>query len=586
MHDNNVKPNLIFRSIDIDDELEDYNPNENLTDMLNSDLEDQYLNVRKSLTRLFDKIQCIPTYALDKKDKAQLKLDNFINFMSNESNGFKSLCDQLNEQVPCLPSYNFDEFVHRAGTIVQQINSNQNIDFRIFDLTSSQAYIAIRKWEDEIIDNNKFNEIQVDGTQSNWDANIVPVINYRDEILKQFDNLFNLTTPSVRKENRERIKEKFDTVIFNAQTKSLELSNTALELIYTQTILNQTHQVVFDPSQTFSTWSATVLTPILNQTVSRISNTPYLEENKSQWENKTKSKFETKSQVFKQTHNNIKVKLAEYIDSQCGLIKGFLVKEQTDLLSIQAKDILISFSSAVNKILTKFEEEIIFKLGFQTEKCEWNLAMSEPISKIPIDFANINVLDEIIVGSQARSKKLSQLNSYVDGMKTMKLVIELYLLDVFEEKFNRVRLSLLSDALVARQIDYHQIQYSLTDWVKFKQFHQNHHQLYEQIVGGNNNVSYLNLFSDINKYMEINPSLITSVVKPRCLVRYMYLVNNTDLFNIYETDDFEEKFKHIIPIYKQLQTITHPNPTDTAMIRFEFVTEIVNILFQTSIGTC
>ncbi len=585
MHDDHVKPNLIFRSIDIDDELDDYDPNENLTDMLNSDLADQYLNVRKSLTRLFDKIACIPTYTIDKKEKALLKADNFTGFMANESNGFKSLCDQLNEQIGNLPSYGLEEFVERAGTVTKQINSNQNIDFRIFDLTFTQATTAILKWENEVIDNSKYNEIWVDGTQANWDENIVPVINYRDQILKEFDNLFNLTTPSVRKENRERIAEKFNIVINNAQIKSVELSNKAVEDIVNKIIITTLHTVTFDPSQTFPTWSANVLIPILNSMYAHIQKTGYLNKIKTIWEGKIKAMFEDMSQKFKETHNQIKTKLAEYVESKCNEIKSFLVREQTDLLSTAAKDITVSFPDAVEKITNKLNTQVISQLAFKTEKIKWNLLKNVSIDEVT--FADASALDNIIVKSQARSKKLSQLNNYAegDGINTMGVVVSAYLLDVFVEKFDGIRTSILADELVAKQADYHSTQYSLSDWVKFKQFHQHHRALYDAIKAGDNDVGYINLFDTINNYMELSPNFITATIKPRCLVRYMYLVNTTNLFNIYETEEFANgKFKKIIPIYKQMESYSSPNSTDTTLVKFEFVCEIVNLLFAQAVG--
>lgn len=54
--------------------------------------------------------------------------------------------------------------------------------------------------------------------------------------------------------------------------------------------------------------------------------------------------------------------------------------------------------------------------------------------------------------------------------------------------------------------------------------------------------------------MELTPYSLTAATKPSCLVRYMYLINKTDLFNIYETDELNEKFKKIIPIYKQMES--------------------------------
>ena len=230
--DNQIKPNLIFRSIDVDSELEDYDPTENLTDMLSEDRTDQYTNVRKSITKLFATINSKPTYSIEKREKQLLNSNDFVSFMNNEENGFKLFCNYLIDQINSSPKHNPSKFIERVKIVIDQINSNKKIDCKIFDLTSAQSEIAIRDWEEKEINSSKYNEITVDGSQLMYELNVIPIINYRNDILDKFDKLFSMATPSIRDERRDKIKNKFDTVINNATSKAKQISFDALTIIY------------------------------------------------------------------------------------------------------------------------------------------------------------------------------------------------------------------------------------------------------------------------------------------------------------------------------------------------------------------
>lgn len=145
--DEHVKPQLLFRSIDINPETEDYDPEDNLNDMLNDERQDQYTNVRKSIIKLFPNINCRPTYHLDKSEMKLLSSNKFIECMNFEDNGFSDFCNYLLEQSYSSPSHNPSNFINRVETVIQQINSNENIDCKIFDSTSMQTKSSIRDWD-------------------------------------------------------------------------------------------------------------------------------------------------------------------------------------------------------------------------------------------------------------------------------------------------------------------------------------------------------------------------------------------------------------------------------------------------------
>ena len=253
--DNHDKPMLIFRSIDIDSELEDYDPNKNLEDMLSDERNDQYTSARKSIKKLFTNIYCKPTYTIEKKERAQFNADNFIEVMSNQENGFSIICNYIYEKINISQSIDPSIFIKRVTDVLMQINSNKKIDCKIFDLTSAQSELAIRNWEEQYIDTSKYNSIIVDGSQEIYDLNVVPIIEYRNTTLHEFDTLFSMATPSIRKERRNLIKNKFDAIIADALKISKQISLSELENVYNNKILNRFDINIIDPRDDFNTWS-------------------------------------------------------------------------------------------------------------------------------------------------------------------------------------------------------------------------------------------------------------------------------------------------------------------------------------------
>ena len=131
--DTDIKPQLLFRSIDIDydkdaDE-EDYEPENNLNDMLDDKREDQYTSVRKSIKKLFTSIKCSPTFSIDKHEKKLLNANKFIEFMDLQDNNFSNFCNNLLEQIDSSPTHNPSTFINKVQTAIQQITRINSILF-------------------------------------------------------------------------------------------------------------------------------------------------------------------------------------------------------------------------------------------------------------------------------------------------------------------------------------------------------------------------------------------------------------------------------------------------------------------------
>jgi hypothetical protein len=225
------KPSLLFRPRDIDQDS-DYNPDKNLNDML-SDVSDQFSNVRESIKKLFTTIECKPTYYLDKKEKSLLSKDKFVDFMDDETNGFKLFCDYLDMMIDNIGYHSNDKFNDRVKYIIDQINTNKNIDYTKFDITMREADCDIKEWIFNEIDKSKYDtSMTTDGTQRNYDKVIKPIEEYRDLVLSKFDKRFEKTTPKVRDEKREEILLTFNKHIDTVMKESIKISEDNLDKLF------------------------------------------------------------------------------------------------------------------------------------------------------------------------------------------------------------------------------------------------------------------------------------------------------------------------------------------------------------------
>jgi hypothetical protein len=214
---NENKPVLLFRPRDISEDAE-FDPEDNLNDMLSSESEDQFLNVRESIKKLFKSTESKPTYSLDKKELKLLSGDKFIKFMENTSNGFEELCNYLDQQITNIGNHQPDKLNPNINEIIKNINANKKINFSIFDITGREAELDIKEWIMDSIDKTKYDiSIESDGTQSNYNNFIQPRIDYHNLILKEFDKRFNKTTPKIRDVKRKEIVDTFNKHIISAR---------------------------------------------------------------------------------------------------------------------------------------------------------------------------------------------------------------------------------------------------------------------------------------------------------------------------------------------------------------------------------
>ena len=640
--DNQIKPNLIFRSIDVDSELEDYDPTENLTDMLSEDRTDQYTNVRKSITKLFATINSKPTYSIEKREKQLLNSNDFVNFMNNEENGFKLFCNYLIHQINSSPKHNPSKFIERVKIVIDQINSNKKIDCKIFDLTSAQSEIAIRDWEEKEINSSKYNEITVDGSQLMYELNVIPIINYRNDILDKFDKLFSMATPSIRDERRDKIKNKFDTVIFAATKTAKQISFDALSIIYNYMLksdkevitskktnsnilfesneeinelyhlfdtekssnlfesdLSVTNDIftssskssksskrykekiaIIDPIQTFDTWYNNNIESIHKEYNDLINNSKWLSIVKEEFINKIDKLVKKNTIEIKKIFIVKQNQFNDYIDKCFESIKDFI---NYNTILDYVSDINTSFSKALDFESSKFNHLVESKLKYNTTSL--SLFPTVDIKNVDVDFFDSLQISSLLVSTISTSKideeiKTNLLNSIDSDTKSFKDIISNYLRIVYYDTFITERKNMLPDLLNELKIT----EINQSNYVMLKKSHNEIKKIYLDVINGDNDVYMLNLFDHLDKYITLytQANSLTSnsqkIFANQIITRYIFIINKMQLNKIYIKSTFEKIYSDVLPYYNLIDN--NATLEDKILLNYELVKEIIDILFR------
>lgn len=616
IHDNHNGPKLIFRSIDVENDLDDYDPEENLNDML-TDLDDQYSNVRKSIKKLFSSIKCVPTYSLDKNEKKFLKENKFLNLLSNEDNGFQYFCKSLNEEIDTINNfYSIDNFDKLINTAIEQINNNQNIDFKILDLTASQAYISIKKWEDSEIDINKFSEIQVDGTQQNYNVNIVPIIDYHNKTMNNFDKLFSLTTPTIRDDIRDKINNKFISTITRAIERTRNIASFKLSNLLMNHVKIYMKNIYFDPSIDFTTWCDKVILPIQMSFLTYIDQTDFLDEIKSNYKEYLKYLINEKIKWFQTIHKKCQTDIVIYFTKIYSDLDDMIKNHEEHLFTVHISCVYNSFKKIISNISAEIYENLLSMMTFDVPSCCFTIGdiidpniggklnkVFDPstfISFYDIDAKteltthclNINILVKMFINLTINdSMNLPNISNILKKYSNYSLetheydityltgIIQKYLL-THEIIFKEQREQNLPNILKKIQKN-NDSQIITNNYVLVKKHHIEYEKIYSKLIEGENNVKFLDILNYLTKYFDHLKITGSERDSNTCLIRYIYLLKNTDIISILTVEEFKIKYEKIIPYYNQLiSNVPHSQMSYLTILNYELVKEIVDILFR------
>ena len=221
-------PQLIFRISDIHLKL---NPIENRNNMLNHQT-DQFQSIRDCISEQFDDLTVLTTYCLERSERKLLCDNKFIELLKSKENGFEIAVDDLIENITCLQAArSFGQFTSDVNKITQLINNQEKIDYTKLDVTTNLAKVDIHDFINNI-DKSIYNDITVDGTQKLYDENIEPIINKKDNIIKDINKMF-ISKPKqiVDNETKKYFIDKIMPIIEKAQQSNESLSYDKLQKI-------------------------------------------------------------------------------------------------------------------------------------------------------------------------------------------------------------------------------------------------------------------------------------------------------------------------------------------------------------------
>ena len=555
-----TKPSLLFRPRDIDQDS-DYNPGKNLKDML-SDISDQYSNVRESIKKLFTNIECKPTFYLDKKEKTLLSKDKFVDFMDESSNGFKDFCSFLDQMIENISEHVSDNFNKRISDLVSNINSNKNIDYTKFDITMREAECDIKEWIFNEIDKSRYDvEMETNGTQKYYDTIIKPRMDYRDLILNNFDKRFEKTTPKVRDKFRQEILSTFNKHIDKVYNQAVEISTNGLDRIYETKILT------FHKVSDFINLDIPIneqVKPIYEEIYDFIRKTNYLSSEKEKFISKTHEFINSiHSQVY-DIYSKMKQYFEKYIDKRVSNIINFMDRRKLSLLDTYVNDIKQSFEMILYDINKHYIDDIYNNIKYPSHMIQ--------IKAIPYQVDGGYEIDQSKLYDSIYSS--IDLNEYKSENSDLISIVKDYL-STFEDEFielRKERLPLILQEMQSKKINIP------TDYLSIKKIYVDNVELYKSIKCDNINCLDLFIFGNIQSIFSIKNiqaiGVLDTTSKETILLmsKYAFIVNKLDIQNIYIKDEFNERYKDILPYVKQM--------TDDAYLNYNITLVIVDILFR------
>lgn len=592
------KPVLLFRPRDINQESE-YNSDENLKEML-SETEDQYSNVRCSINKLFTDIQCQATFYLDKKELKLLSNDKFIEFMEEPTNCFKDFCLTLDKIITTLNPSSTDNFNIGVRKIIEDINLNKKIDYKIFDITMREASCDIKEWIFENIDKSQYDvEMFSDGTQQNYDEVIKPRIDYCELILSLFDKRFEKTTPKIRIAFRHEILETFNKHISAAIKNSSNIAEKELENIYKNDILKYSIKIYhkYHIEDKINYTQEQFIVVITN----KIKKTLWLDVKKKEYLIKLENDINDHMKMISDYMLKIKNEYELFLRTEIIKIKTFIKTNGYGLLDDDAEyiyDITKSFSDIINDIIEQFDTNMksikynIYNIEIYLNIIEefnphqmdnsfiysdiYNILLKDPYmyndlySKID-NFVSCYINKEDYVCPNSINTIISELGNKIKPSTDDKYCdnshcehprnyIHMYFCVKYEDDFNKMRKDKISDILLKMQ-DKRNI--FPTDNLLAKKIYIDSVKLFELIQEKNSNIKFNKL--DIQNFDIINPN-------QQELTKYAYIVNNLHIHDIYSEEDFNIKYKDILPLLNK--------KTGDKWLDYNINQVIIDILFR------
>lgn len=534
------RPKIIFRISDQDLKAD---PQQNLNKVLENRM-DQYQNVRESVKKLFSELLAMKTEPLERGEKALLQNKDYYKFLENSENNFRNVCESIIEELNKSSKFsNFSKYYEYIQKIALELNENKKIDWDKLDLTKHISKQEITDWITKNVDEKKYNVIEVDGTQADYENKIVPHEKYVEQILQKFDNHFANTTPKIRDEIRNELQTKLTKPYDDAIKKTEAISIKEIADIYskiTGELINKYKNIkeneielignkyVEELEQTISTDKHinTYYSKIVDSQIIFLKDNYYLkikksiEDVKKDYDNKYNNKIIELDKLLTEKNNNI------WID-----------------IEKQINNLYDSYKCIEDDLVDKFRNELkiynieIKTFGFHYSNGKYLLKNGNVINEILTEIKNSNEISNILTEEKedllAKYKKeiLKLQNKFIETRKE-KLCVYLKESRYISNKLDKIR------------------------------------EIYENIKeDGENDVYFLDILPTANYISKMNSNI---------LEKYEFVVDKVRLYEIQTKEDFDKKYSpKIINLYYSLhKEYVEGNETITNIIKNKIIDKL------------
>lgn len=205
------KPDLFFR-------IRDYDMDSSVASLLTNFLtrqDDQYQTIRDSLFDLFENIDSISTGSLDRKELKHLKECKYGTILDCKDNKFEECFNNLITKISTYKSITFSRFMENIDNISELLNNNSRLDFNKLDLCHTLIKTEIVEFINNI-DKRVYTNLNVTGTQHNYNIVVKPRIKQTNTIFDTFDNNFKFVNSNIKDNYRQKLFEELNQPIITA----------------------------------------------------------------------------------------------------------------------------------------------------------------------------------------------------------------------------------------------------------------------------------------------------------------------------------------------------------------------------------
>jgi hypothetical protein len=207
------KPSLMFR---ISDAKKGSDINKTLEKLMTHH-DDQYNSIRESIENVFaHPVSIIKTEHPQAKDEEVLATNDYTGLLALKENGFDNAIKSIIISISELTSR---PTIGQLESYVDSINNNEQITINKLDVVSLTHNNDILIWLNKVPAELK-SEIEVDGTQENYEKNVVTRQANVKKLKTDFTKRFKAISETIKKEHKAKLDAELDGPIERAKANS------------------------------------------------------------------------------------------------------------------------------------------------------------------------------------------------------------------------------------------------------------------------------------------------------------------------------------------------------------------------------